>query len=79
MCISVKEWEGKKMAKDPVCGMFVEERPESIRYIKDERKYYFCSKQCLDEFSQPEKEFRKLKIHVTISIALTIPIVILAV
>ena len=64
------------MAKDPVCGMFVEEKPESIRYIKDGREYYFCSKQCLDEFSQPEKEFRKLKIHVTISIALTIPIVI---
>ena len=23
------------MAKDPVCGMFVEEKPESIRYNKD--------------------------------------------
>ena len=64
------------MAKDPVCGMFVEEKPESIRYIKDGREYYFCSKQCLDEFTQPEKELRKLKIHVAVSIALTIPIVI---
>src|SRR5919199_3165950 len=64
------------MAKDPVCGMFVEEKPESIRYIKDGREYYFCSKQCLDEFTQPEKELRKLKIRVAISIALTIPIVI---
>src|ERR671933_580915 len=64
------------MAKDPVCGMFVEEKPESIRYTKDGREYYFCSKQCLDEFTQPEKELRKLKIHVAISIALTIPIVI---
>jgi Cu+-exporting ATPase len=64
------------MAKDPVCGMFVEERPESIRYSKDGREYYFCSKQCLDEFTQPEKELRKLKLYVTISIALTIPIVI---
>src|SRR5919202_915495 len=64
------------MAKDPVCGMFVEEKPGSIRYTKDVREYYFCSKQCLDEFTQPEKEFRKLKIHVAISIALTIPIVI---
>jgi P-type Cu+ transporter len=68
--------DGRKMAKDPVCGMFVEEKPESIRYIKDAREYYFCSKQCLDEFTQPEKELRKLKIHVAISIALTIPIVI---
>jgi P-type Cu+ transporter len=64
------------MAKDPVCGMFVEEKPESIRYSKDGREYYFCSKQCLDEFTQPEKELRKLKVHVVISIALTIPIVI---
>jgi P-type Cu+ transporter len=66
------------MAKDPVCGMFVEEKPESIRYIKDGREYYFCSKQCLTEFTQPEKELRKLKIYVSISIALTIPIVILS-
>ncbi|MBV9177486.1 MAG: heavy metal translocating P-type ATPase [Nitrososphaeraceae archaeon] len=66
------------MAKDPVCGMFVEERPESIRYSKDGREYYFCSKQCLDEFTQPEKELRKLKLYVMISIALTIPIVILS-
>jgi P-type Cu+ transporter len=67
------------MAKDPVCGMFVEEKPESIRYIKDGREYYFCSKQCLDEFTQPEKELRKLKMYVAISIALTIPIVILSI
>src|ERR687885_659249 len=64
------------MAKDPVCGMFVEEKPESIRYMRDGREYYFCSKQCLDEFTQPEKELRKLKVHVAVSIALTIPIVI---
>ena len=64
------------MAKDPVCGMFVEEKPESIRYSKDVKEYYFCSKQCLDEFTQPEKELKKLKMYVVISIALTIPIVI---
>ena len=66
------------MAKDPVCGMFVEEKPESIRYSKDGREYYFCSKQCLDEFTQPEKELKKLKRYVAISVALTIPIVILS-
>jgi Cu+-exporting ATPase len=64
------------MAKDPVCGMFVEEKPDAIRYNKDGREYYFCSKQCLNEFTQPEKELRKLKIYVAVSIALTIPIVI---
>ena len=66
------------MAKDPVCGMFVEERPSTIQYSKDGRIYYFCSTQCLNEFTQPEKELRKLKIYVAMSIALTIPIVILS-
>ena len=64
------------MAKDPVCGMFVEEKPDSIRYSKDGREYYFCSNQCLNEFTQPEKELKKLKMYVAISIALTIPLVI---
>jgi len=65
------------MATDQVCGMFVEEKPDSIQHIVDGRKYYFCSTQCLNEFTEPERELRKLKKHVAISIALTIPIVIL--
>jgi len=65
------------MATDPVCGMFVEEKPDSIQHTVDGRKYYFCSTQCLNEFTEPERELRKLKRHVAISIALTIPIVIL--
>jgi len=66
------------MAKDPVCGMFVEEKHDTIASLKDGRKYYFCSSQCLNEFTQPEKELKKLKNYVTISIGLTIPIVILS-
>ena len=58
--------------------MFVEEKPDAIQYNKDGRVYYFCSKQCLNEFTQPEKELRKLKRYVAISIALTIPIVVLS-
>ncbi|MFL6503159.1 MAG: heavy metal translocating P-type ATPase [Nitrososphaera sp.] len=65
------------MATDPVCGMFVEEKPDSIQDIIDGRKYYFCSTQCLNEFTEPEREFKKLKKQVVVSIALTIPIVIL--
>jgi P-type Cu+ transporter len=66
------------MATDPVCGMFVEERPESIQHTtEDGRKYYFCSTQCLNEFTEPEREMKKLKMHVALSIVLTIPIVLL--
>jgi P-type Cu+ transporter len=66
------------MAKDPVCGMFVEEKADSIRYSKDGREYFFCSSQCLNEFREPEKELKKLKLQVVISISLTIPIVFLS-
>ena len=64
------------MAKDPICGMFVEENENSIHYTKNGITYYFCANQCLNEFKEPEKELKKLKNHVTISIALTIPIIL---
>ncbi|HJR84788.1 MAG TPA: heavy metal translocating P-type ATPase [Nitrososphaeraceae archaeon] len=66
------------MAKDPICGMFVEEKLDSIRYIIKGKEYLFCSTQCLHEFTEPEKELKKLKIHVAISIGLTIPILFLS-
>lgn len=66
------------MAKDPICGMFVEENKNSIHHAKDGITYYFCSSQCLNEFLEPEKALKKLKMHVVISIALTIPIVLLS-
>ena len=66
------------MAKDPICGMFVQEEVNSIHHKKDGITYYFCSSQCLNEFLEPEKALKKLKIHVVISVALTIPIVLLS-
>ena len=66
------------MAKDPICGMFVEENEHSIQHIREGIKYYFCSSQCLNEFLEPEKALKKLNMHVAISIALTIPIIILS-
>jgi P-type Cu+ transporter len=66
------------MAKDPICGMFVEEQESSIHHTKDGITYYFCSSQCLNEFVEPEKALKKLKMHVAISVVLTIPIVLLS-
>jgi P-type Cu+ transporter len=65
------------MAKDPVCGMFVEEKPDAIRHTVDGKEYFFCSTQCLNEFTAPEKELKKLKLITAVSIALTIPIALL--
>jgi P-type Cu+ transporter len=64
------------MAKDPICGMFVEKNENSIHYAKNGITYYFYASQCLNEFVEPEKELKKLKIPVAISIALSIPIII---
>ncbi|MDP8907123.1 MAG: heavy metal translocating P-type ATPase [Thermoproteota archaeon] len=66
------------MAKDPICGMFVEENESTLHYTKDGITYYFCATQCLNEFIEPEKALKKLKKHVAISVALTIPIVLLS-
>jgi P-type Cu+ transporter len=66
------------MAKDPVCGMFVEEKLDSIRHTMNGKKYFFCSSQCLNEFREPEKELKKLNIQVASSVALTIPIILLS-
>lgn len=57
--------------------MFVEEKEQSLNYEIEGTRYYFCCKSCLDEFSMPEKELKKLKRHVALGIALTIPIVFL--
>ncbi|HXX05647.1 MAG TPA: heavy metal translocating P-type ATPase [Candidatus Bathyarchaeia archaeon] len=65
------------MARDPICGMFVEEKNDTINCELEGRRYYFCCKSCLDEFSMPEKELKKLKRHVGLSIILTLPIILL--
>src|SRR5918993_1389876 len=64
------------MAKVIICGMFVEENEDSVQDSKDGIRYYYCSSQCLNEFLEPEKALKKLKMHVAISIAFTIPIII---
>ena len=69
--------EGREGMADPVCGMFVEEKSDAIRHTTVEGKEYFCSTQCSNEFTAPEKELRKLKRQVAVSIGLTIAITIL--
>lgn len=65
------------MAKDPVCGMSVDE--ESTEYKAEVRgaRYFFCSDTCLREFTAPVKELRTMKILVAIGAALTAPVILL--
>lgn len=48
------------MAKDPVCAMVVDEKTALSSDIGG-RTFYFCSSNCLNTFSNPEKELSKLK------------------
>lgn len=61
------------MAKDPVCGMYVDEETATIKRVIRGRTYYFCSETCARTFERPEIEVRNLKILVAFSLALGIP------
>jgi len=65
------------LAKDPVCGMYVKEESAPVTQEIEGIKYYFCSNNCLNEFTAPEKELSKLKRQVIIGIILTAPIIFL--
>jgi Cu+-exporting ATPase len=62
------------MAKDPVCGMYVEEGEHSLKTTRYGSTYYFCSETCLVEFQAPEKAISRLKRLVTLGALLTVPI-----
>src|SRR6266571_3210371 len=64
------------MAKDPICGMYVEEGKHSLQTIRYGTTYYFCSETCLAQFQAPEKTLARLKRLVALGAALTyLPII----
>jgi Cu+-exporting ATPase len=65
------------LAKDPVCGMYVDEKTAEFKATVRGTTYYFCSHSCMAEFLAPEVEMRKLKIAVVIGAILTVLIIIL--
>ncbi|AKA49370.1 ATPase [uncultured archaeon] len=64
------------MPTDPVCGMYVPETSD-LFVEKDGEKYYFCSKSCMERFTSPEEETRKLRSRLIVGWSLSIPIIIL--
>ena len=64
------------MAKDPVCGMIVNEKT-GIHSKIGGRKFYFCSPTCQKTFTEPEKELSKMKkrMYVAASGALVLAII----
>ncbi|MBI2558689.1 heavy metal translocating P-type ATPase [Candidatus Woesearchaeota archaeon] len=49
------------MAKDLICGMYVDESKAKFKTTQEGTAYYFCSGNCLEAFLKPEKEKRNLK------------------
>src|SRR5881296_3077515 len=62
------------MAKDPICGMLVEEGEHSLKTTRYGATYYFCSETCLFQFQAPEKALARLKRLVALGAVLTVPI-----
>ncbi len=56
------------MAKDIVCGMYVDEAKTPFTAERRGTRYYFCSENCLNTFLQPEKEFRRLKFMASLAL-----------
>jgi P-type Cu+ transporter len=67
----------ERLAKDPVCGMSVEETPGALKATARGTTYYFCSEACRLEFTMPQKELSRLKSLVTIGAILTVPVLVL--
>ena len=44
------------MAKDPICGMEVEEKPGALTDSRDGETYYFCSAGCRSQFLEGDTE-----------------------
>ena len=65
------------MAKDPVCGMYVDQRTATITRTIHGTKWYFCSSTCAKAFEKPEIELKRLKFFVVAGIVFTVPIILL--
>jgi len=66
------------MATDPVCGMYVDERTSTLTAVVRGRTYYFCSETCLETFTAPDKEIRRLKRLSAFSLSIGLPMAVLA-
>ena len=61
------------MAKDPVCGMYVEEGPGALKAVQRGTTFWFCSDTCLNTFVAPAKELKLIRRLTYLSFALGIP------
>lgn len=53
----VIEGGGLSMAKDPVCGMTVDEKRAAATFVYQGQTYYFCAVACKDKFMKSPEKF----------------------
>ncbi len=63
--------------KDPICGMYVDEKTATIKKTLRGTTYYFCSETCLRQFEKPEVELRRLKTLAFVGAVLSAPTLLL--
>lgn len=61
------------MAKDPICGMYVDDETATITRTIRGNKWYFCSETCALTFEKPEAELKRLKLLATAGAILAVP------
>ncbi|MCI4365310.1 MAG: heavy metal translocating P-type ATPase [Thermoplasmata archaeon] len=66
------------MATDPICGMYVDERTATLRLLRGNRTYYFCSHECLQQFAQPAQELARLRRKLVVAWPLSVVVLVLA-
>ena len=47
--------------KDPVCGMMIEEKDAVASSTHEDKKYFFCSKDCKTEFDDDPDSYADQK------------------
>ena len=65
------------MPTDPICGMYVEGRRESLQLTRENRTYYFCSEGCQLAFAEPEHERKRLLSRLLVAWPLSVIVLVL--
>ena len=65
------------MARDPVCGMHVDEEHAAFKVEQGGKTYYFCSEGCMLTFQQPDVELKKLRNLAVFSLGLGLILMIM--
>ena len=61
------------MAKDPICGMYVDDKTATITRSIRGTRWYFCSETCAFTFEKPEAELSRLKLLAVVGASLALP------